>query len=73
MSENYALLEKVDSYIRKEYKNDLKKKNGLICLLKTNNDNIENIKKPSDLKALYRQAEGYEKELFEIINNIKNS
>lgn len=44
MNKQYHLLEEVDSYIRKEYKNDLKKMNRLICLLKTNYNNIENIK-----------------------------
>ena len=73
MNKQYHLLEEVDSYIRKEYKNDLKKMNGLICLLKTNYNNIENIKNPNDFKVVYKQAEGCEKELLEIINICKNS
>lgn len=72
MNNKYDLLEKVDSYIRKEYKKNLKKMNGLICLLKTNYDNIENIKSPNDFKVVYHQAEGYDKELLEIINKCKN-
>lgn len=73
MNKQYHLLEEVDSYIRKEYKNDLQKMNGLICLLKTNYNNIENIKNPNDFKVAYKQAEGCEKELLEIINICKNS
>ena len=73
MNKQYHLLEEVDSYIRKEYKNDLKKMNGLICLLKTNYNNIETLKNPNDFKVVYKQAEGCEKELLEIINICKNS
>lgn len=72
MNNKYDLLEKVDSYIRKKYKKNLKKMNELICLLKTNYNNIENITNPNEFEIFYHQAEGCKKELFEIINKYKN-
>ena len=73
MNKQYHLLEEVDSYIRKEYKNDLKKMNGLICLLKTNYNNIENLKNSNEFKDVYKQSKVCKKELLEIINICKNS
>lgn len=66
-------VEKVDNYIRTNYKDDIKKLNGLMCLLKSNIDNISNITKIDDFQIKYKQSKGYEEELLKVINICKNN
>lgn len=74
---NFELAEKIDLYIKNNYKMDYKNKenirkmNGLICLFKTNIDNLNKIQKASDFDVRFKQAKGHEEELLNIINICK--
>lgn len=73
MKSIHILADKIDTYIRTNYKDDTRKKNSLICLFKTNIDKIESIEKIEDFEIKYNQSKGCEKELLEIINVCKKS
>lgn len=71
MSKNIELLEQIDNTIKDKYKNDTRQLNGIMCLFKTNIDNIEHISKIKDFDIKFKQAIGYEQELLDIINELK--
>lgn len=62
-------LAKIDFAIREKYKNDKKKLNGVMCLFKTNMFEIEKIKNVKDIKVKFEFSNGYQKELFEILQD----
>ena len=72
MKNNLDFLDNIERKIREKYSKDTKKMNSLICLFKTNIDNIENVKTERDFKINYKQAEGVQKDLLQIINEIKS-
>lgn len=71
MSKNIELLEQIDNTIKDKYKNDTRQLNGIMCLFKTNIDNIEHISKIKGFDIKFKQAIGYEQELLDIINELK--
>ena len=71
MTTDIELLERIDSAIKDKYKNDIRKLNGVMCLFKTNIDNVEHISKIEDFDIKFNQSKGYEQELLDIINEFK--
>lgn len=73
MKNRLDFLDEIEKKIKKKYSKDMKKINALLCLFKTNIDNIENIKSEDDFKIKFKQAEGVQTELLQIINEVKQA
>lgn len=71
MKNRLDFLDKIEKKIKEKYSKDIKKMNALLCLFKTNIDNIEKIKVEKDFKVKFKQAEGVQAELLQIINEVK--
>ncbi len=71
MKDKLDFLDRIERKIKEKYYNDIKKMNALLCLFKTNIDNIDNIKTEKDFKVKFKQAEGVQTELLQIISEVK--